>query len=125
MIFVTFKTKKIMKKIIVLITAVLISFSAFTQNDGNINKKNKIKELTEVLNFSEDQTKTFKKLSSEKKKVMHDQKVLIEAYQSHIKDAKQKVKNAKDRFDKEFLEMLSDNQKMKFQTYKSENKKDK
>ena len=125
MIFVTFKTKKIMKKIIVLITAVLISFSAFTQNDGNINKKNKIKELTEVLNFSEDQTKTFKKLSSEKKKVMHDQKVLIEAYQSHIKDAKQKAKNAKDMFDKEFLEMLSDDQKMKFETYKSENKKDK
>ena len=114
-----------MKKIIVLITAVLISFSAFTQNDGNINKKNKIKELTEVLNLSEDQTKTFKKLSSEKKKVMHDQKVLIEAYQSHIKDAKQKVKNAKDLFDKEFLEMLSDDQKMKFETYKSENKKDK
>jgi hypothetical protein len=117
--------KKVMKKIIVLITAVLISSSVFTQNDGNSNKKNKLKELTEVLNFSEDQTKIFKKLSNEKKKVVHDQKVLIEAYQSHIKDAKQKSKNAKDQFDKEFLEMLSDVQKIKYQTYKSENKKDK
>ena len=111
-----------MKNILTIIFVFVLSFGVFSQTSSKENKKNKVNEISKVLDLSEEQVKTFKKISNQKKKTVQEQKILIKSYKENINQAKQKLDQAKIIYEKSVIEMLSDDQKIKYEAFKSESK---
>tara|TARA_B110001452_G_C15241725_1_gene430061 strand:- start:9539 stop:9898 length:360 start_codon:yes stop_codon:yes gene_type:complete len=118
-----------MKKITTLIILASIGLTSLAQAVDVDNSKRKsvanMKEMQTAVGLSDSQVTEIKKSSNKNKRTLHDNKVIIKAYEEQIKFLKQVIKTSKEEYKKTIAELLSDEQKIKYENYKKSKKENK